>query len=342
MQEPSSGSNPPHPRLEAEKESGAEPSSLSMSHNSDAPAAEVTPNLPFVLTGSQKKTAHALRINAERLCREAGIERIGFLTLTVGDADDAGRFEPLHDAEEASRRFNNLNRRLLGDIFSRCIVVMERTRRGAVHYHAIGELAEDVRSGFDFEAHQRALEARRKGQVDHAAESRYKRAASPFLRNLWAILRERLPGLGFGRAELTPVRKCGEAISAYVSKYVEKHLFCRLDEDKGKRLVRYVGWNKTHLKANGFSWATKGATEWRLRARLIAATVGIQRKETMAETFGPRWAFKTSEVMQAVNWRAFMACDARQIDHVRDWMRRLAPEAVDQLLERHWQRQEAA
>jgi len=62
-------------------ESGALRPSLSTSHNSnEGEFSEV-----FTLNGSQRKTAYALEKNVAQMFEEAGLERIGFLTLTVGD-----------------------------------------------------------------------------------------------------------------------------------------------------------------------------------------------------------------------------------------------------------------
>ena len=58
--------------------------SLSMSHNSNGENAGEVVEV-FTLNGSQRKTAYALEKNVARMFAEAGIERIGFLTLTVGD-----------------------------------------------------------------------------------------------------------------------------------------------------------------------------------------------------------------------------------------------------------------
>jgi len=256
-----------------------------MSHNSDGTAELTQPELPFRLTGSQAKTAFALRHNAERMIREAGLNCVGFLTLTVGETE-GNRFEQVWDAAEASRRINNLNRRVLSTLFERAIIVTERHKNGAIHFHVIGVLRgrPDIRTGFD-----------------HAAVARRDyNGVSATLRGIWSMLRETLPQYGFGRAELTPIRKTGEAVACYVSKYVEKNLFNRLPDDRRKKLVRYIGWSKAQLKPNEFSWASARATSWRIKTRQLAASVGVGAREQMAPIFGPRWAFKVSRVMNAV------------------------------------------
>lgn len=290
--------------------------SLSNRHNSDEKLNCSNPDLPFFLTGSQAKTAHALRLNAEKLIRSEGLERIGFLTLTVGDEGPEG-FTQVFDAAEASRRINNLNRRVLPALFSRAIVVTERHKNGAIHFHVIGAMASgaDIRSGFDFGAFMDAREARAAGRVDVDAERAYKASVAPALRSAWAYLREHLPSYGFGRAELTPIRKSGEAIASYVAKYVQKNLFNRTAEDRRKKLVRYVGWNRTHTRANDFGWASPRAAAWRVNARNLAHLAGAEH-HTVSQAFGPRWAYTLTRVMNAVRG------DRENVIEFRSWPER--------------------
>ena len=270
-----------------------------MNHSS-IEEAKPTPDLPFKLSGSQAKTAYAIEVNAARMISEAGLEKCGFLTLTVGDETDLG-FQQVWDAAEASRRINSLLN-ILRTVFKRSIIITERHKSGAIHFHLIVECSEDIRPGFDFEAFFVAREARRvdKTRPDFKAEQRYEASATPALRALWAMLRSTLPDYGFGRAELTPIYKTGEAVARYVSKYVEKNLFNRLAADKGKKLVRYSGWNKSHLTANAFSWANERAAAWRTKARQLAEMVGADRS-TVAEAVGSRWSFRLTRVMHAVD-----------------------------------------
>jgi len=233
---------------------------------------------------------------------EEGLNSTAFLTLTVGD-DAPGGFRQVFDAAEASRRINNLTRRVLPALFSRCIVVTERHKNKAIHFHIIGSFATgaDIRSGFDFASFRRALKARAVGRPDTQAEAAYIDSASEELRAAWRMLRESLPRYGFGRAQLTPIEKTGEAVACYVSKYVEKNLFNRLKEDFRKKLVRYVGWEKGQLKPNEFSWATARAAAWRNKAAALAGLVGIDTREEMRAACGPRWAFHVSRIMQVID-----------------------------------------
>ena len=258
---------------------GAPPLSLSNGHNcAKAPVG-------IKLSGSQRKTAHAIRHNVETMIAEDGLSQTGFLTLTVGDSGPDG-FQLVTESSQASKRVHGLLRRFLGHIFRRGVLVTERHKSGAIHFHLVGTLASgaDIRTGFDFEAVKR----------------RDYRSASPALRAIWKKLREELPNFGFGRAELLPVRKTGAEVGSYVSKYIEKNIVERQEQDKGKKLVRYFGWNKRHLKPNDFSWATPQATKWRVAARTLSALVGVSERAEAAQCFGPRWAFRLSGVMNAI------------------------------------------
>lgn len=249
------------------------------------PIAGQTEFLPKLLNGSQAKTAFALRMNAEKMIKEDGLNSTGFLTLTVGNYDRDGKFVQVRDSAEASRRINNLNRRVLPDLFERAIIVTERHKSGAIHFHILGTLAgrPDIRSGLKFEA----------------LKMRDYRSAPDALRDLWAFLRDILPKYGFGRAELLPVKKSGEAVASYVSKYIEKNVCNRTADDAHKKLVRYLGWNKKQLKPNEFAWAGKKAVAWRCKARALAKLIHIEEPEQAAIALGPRWAFKLSNLWQA-------------------------------------------
>jgi hypothetical protein len=297
--------------------------------------------LESMLSGSQKKTAYALRLNAEAMIRDGGLNSAAFLTLTLGDLDEDGKFQGISDAAEASRRINNLNRRVLADLFEKAIVVTERHASGKIHFHILGILSgrPDIRTNFDFEGFKTARTARAKGYVHQAAEIRYKMAASDALRARWELLRDVLPRYGFGRAQLTPIEKTGGAVACYISKYIEKNVCNRLAQDKRKKLVRYIGWEKCQLKANEFEWNGKRAEAWRGKARQLVGLLGLSlpdadfkipahvtlfcfqslgkiRQKMMDGTqaravLGSRWAWRVHKLIQTVSDEAvpFMVWD---------------------------------
>lgn len=300
-----------------EPETGECTLSLSEGHNSDGDCEQVQPDLPFRLSGSQKKTAFALRANAQTMIDEAGVECCGFLTLTVGEKVGKA-FRQVKNSDEASKRINNLNRHVLPALFERAIIVTERHKSGAIHFHLVGVLRgrPDIRTGFNFEA----------------VKGKDYRSVSWQLRAIWEHLRTVLPDYGFGRAELTPIRKTGAAVASYVAKYVEKNLFNRIAEDRKKKLVRYLGWAKRHLKPNDFSWATPRASAWRVNAAKLSALVGVRDRSEVAECFGPRWAFHLSRVMNSTAGNDRHVAELSQSFPLRETARSL----VNGIASRRW------
>jgi hypothetical protein len=183
-----------------------------------------------------------------------------------------------------------------------------------IHFHLLGTLASgaDIRTGLDFV------------QVNR----RDYRTVSAELRGVWAVMRQKLPLYGFGRHELLPVRKTGDAVAAYVSKYIEKNVCQRSPADKGKRLVRYIGWQKRQLKPNEFEWDGVRARAWRAKTGQLFEMAGCQLKEFQVNPpkriiqdcasgagkirpkcldgseikmkFGPRWAMVGTEIWSEV------------------------------------------
>ena len=266
--------------------------SLSKCHNSNEEKTVPSEVVCRILSGSQAKTAFALRVNCQSLCEDAGLTHIGFLTLTVGDyvcrlhgkqipkvksrrcpcCGKKMRFDQVFDVVEASRRINSFAVGVLHHLCSRAVLVSERHATGAIHFHALVALIEpaDIRTGYSFR------EVRHRKYTSVCAE----------LKAIWKSLREKLPLYGFGRAELAPVRKTSGAVASYVSKYLEKNVMNRRPEDRRKKLVRYHGWKKMQLKANEIEWDSPAARAWRSRAKAALDLVGIPLRDVKVTPAG--------------------------------------------------------
>jgi len=220
------------------------------------------------LTGGHKRTAYVLALEIQSLAKEFGIEKLGFLTLTFA--------QPITCIREAQRRFNSLNTGVLKKRYQRAIGCWERQKSGRIHFHLVVTMRNDIRSGFDF-----AGIARR----DY-------RSAGNHLRSEWAFWRKTAPSYGFGRTELLPVKSTAEGIARYVGKYVSKHVGQRTDEDKGARVVRYIGFKPGDRTAScKFSWNTPGAWLWRQKLKGFCEYHGFKSTEEVSRWFGPRWAY---------------------------------------------------
>jgi hypothetical protein len=233
------------------------------SHNSTGPA--------HGRPSSGRRTAHALSVNVQAFVDRFGVNRCGFLTLTFR--------EHVLDPREAQRRFNSLATHVLRRRYRAFIRILERQKSGRIHYHLLVAMADDIRTGCDFDAFAR----------------RDYRSAPPELRGEWAFWRRTAPGFGFGRTELLPVKSGAEAVGRYLGKYIGKHLEARLDADRGIRLVAYSG-VQSRTATTRFAWASSGARQWRLKLRAFvhmlydSGAIGSPTLSAVRVRFGPRWA----------------------------------------------------
>jgi hypothetical protein len=220
------------------------------------------------LTGGHKRMAFVVAFEIECLVREFGIGRIGFFTLTFKDH--------VTDLREAQKRFRSLRAHVIVKRYERAIGVWERHQSGRIHFHLVVVLKDDIRSGADFQAFKR----------------RDYRSANSTLRAEWAFWRQTCPKYRFGRHELMPVKSTAEGIARYVGKYISKHVSQRLPEDKGARVVRFIGYKLGMRRACcRFSWNTTNGWLWRHKVASFAGRFGLTGIEQMKMYFGPRWAY---------------------------------------------------
>ena len=249
-------------------------------------------NKANLLTGGHKRTAECLAIELLWMVKEYGVERIGVLTGTVGDfvPCKTGKtlvngvpceFVGLQDMEEAQRRFHSLASNVLAVRYEKLIVVWERMPgSGALHYHAAVVTKEDIRGCINFEEVGRGVY----------------RSANEALRAEWDFWRETPKHYGFGRHELLPVKSTAEAVSRYFAKYVTKCIGARRECDKGRRLVRYLGYHDGDRHAHcQFGWNSDGAWLWRHKLAAFAKEHHFQDMNDIARVCGKRWAWHLQE-----------------------------------------------
>ncbi|HEX3719834.1 MAG TPA: hypothetical protein VH595_17930 [Verrucomicrobiae bacterium] len=212
------------------------------------------------------------------LVKRFGIERLGFLTLTFADH--------ITEIKEASRRFNNLNRRVLKARYKRIVAVPERQKSGRLHFHCLVVLDADIRTGLDFAA---------------VAKRDY-RTASAALKSEWAFWLETASRYGFGRTELLPVKSTAEGISKYVGKYIAKHIDARIEKDRGARLVRYLGYRRRERSFHPhMMFNSEHAWLWRQKVKAFARHYGIVDMEDFKKKAGPRWCYNFQDAILHTN-----------------------------------------
>ena len=186
-----------------------------------------TPPLP----GPRKKQADALTENIKWMAKTFGKERIGFLTLTLGDFDAGGRYRNLRDRKEAQRRFHSLLTNVITGRYLCGVIVTERHRNGGLHFHLVVACREDIRGNIDFDACFPRKDGR--GKPLHAPDYSTANAA---IKREWAFWRRTAKLYGFGRHELEPMRESGEALGRYLGEYLRKDWEHRLPAIVRRRL----------------------------------------------------------------------------------------------------------
>ncbi len=195
-----------------------------------------------LLASKKKKAAFALQTNIAALCEKYGTNKIGFLTLTFADNVQCHK--------EATKRFNSLATNVLKNKYLAWVRVSERQKSGRWHFHLVIACKHDIRRGLKF---------------DELKNRNYK-SANTALREQWAFWRNMAKKYKFGRTELLPIRKSGEAVAAYMAKYLTKGE--RMADDKGARLVSYSS-KVLRVCTQRFSWCAGGAKRWRQACALF-------------------------------------------------------------------------
>ena len=297
-----------------------------------------------LLPGPKKKQAEALFRNVNWLCDKFGPETVGMLTMTCGDFVD-GRFVKVKERAEASRRFNSIMTHVIRGRYRCGVTVQERHDDDGIHFHIVTTAGADIKTGFDyakFDTLQKEVKAgQRKGW--RAVEC----GANDALRDEWKFWRSVASRFGFGRCQILPMRKNGEAMGRYVAKYISKtwDKRSRNPDDKGARLVRYFGkWETVDqekkivaLRAsrgdfdrpNRCSWVpphsarfgrmTANAIMWRECARQVQKRCELDgitfTQETVKIFAGRKWGWHWTK---AFNATVFMS-SRRLAPIVEDW-----------------------
>lgn len=237
-----------------------------------------TPIPPWV-----RKSEFKVKCEVMALFDKFGLDKIGFLTLTF--ADD------VQDHKQATKRLNSLITGVLRERYAQCIRVSERQQSGRWHFHLVVVCQQDIRRGVDFEA---------------IKKRDYKQGANSALRAEWAFWRSTAKKYGFGRTELLPVRKTGEALAAYVAKYISKGFAYRQQQDKHMRLYSVIGGSR--VCASRFSFYSPKAIQWRQKVAMWAASwsgvfarvavsgghqpIEMLTYDDLPHFFGSKWAWR--------------------------------------------------
>lgn len=246
-----------------------------------------------VLTPYHKRQAHTLFLNADRFVSQCSLDFIAFLTLTTPDN--------CVDYKELGKRWDSFNNHYFkkSPDFLCYLGVKERQERGAVHLHLLVRVAQDVRTGFDWESYLESNRLKHSGQKWRNKANECYRSAQPYLReHLWPDLRFNLPKYGFGRSELLPIRTSVHAVSRYMGGYLGKNLSHRQARDKGMRVMfADQSWVK---HSSRFQFLTEGSKEWREKVALFAMILKCGTMKDLKERLGDKWCYRYRDAIMGI------------------------------------------
>lgn len=236
-----------------------------------------------------------------------GLQNLGFLTLTFK--------ENITDPKEAQRRFNSLATHILKPRYGEYIAIRERQKRGAIHYHLLVPVFNDIRTGFDWTDLDTAKTLPR--------GKRYP-SASAALRAEWRFWRQNATKYGFGRTEILPVRSSREAISAYIGKYLGKDLRNSTSDDKGARRISIT----SGIRAGTihFQLLNSSTKQWRQNVAKFAQLVGIAYQckinefSDLTKQLGPRWAYLNATMVNDLTDERMALYLKTPRDRLRAWI----------------------
>jgi hypothetical protein len=208
-----------------------------------------------------------------------GIERLGMLTITFK--------ENLVDWDEAERRFHSFEKNVLSQYCTDWAAVVQVQKRGAIHYHLLTALREDIKTGTNLEVIKNR---------DLPAYLRYgANVVSPNLRRYWNEICARARGdkewkgggYGIGRIELLPIYTCAEQAANYLTNYlaIDAEIEARYKKKKKLRFSRTI----TAWLGSSFQRNTFGAFVWRKKLEVVASEFNLGDYGDLADYFGPNW-----------------------------------------------------
>lgn len=248
------------------------------------------------LTPCQRKIRHKMIMAVEWMVRKHGIERVGVLTLSFGvPGSGKGSYETWALRQQAKEwdfvqnRWHSFCTNVVAKRYVDWTCVFEKHRDGVWHIHVPVTTKEDIRTGTDVETlsnYSLPYWLRRGKHLRNEA-----------LAAEWRALREVSCKYRFGRVELLPVKKSGQAVGFYLGDYLVK-TYNLIQPGQRCRLVRFSK-NINQAISGKFSIHGLGQLIYRTRLKLAARMLNFQEYEDFAEYFGPRWNFY---LKNAVAW----------------------------------------
>jgi hypothetical protein len=240
------------------------------------------------LTPNQKLIRQKMIEAAKYMVRKHGLERVGVLTLSFGvPGSGKGSFATWALRQQAKHwdfvqaRWHSFYTNVVAKRYADWVCVFEMHRDKVWHMHVIVATKEDIRTGTNLEVlgnYKLPYWMRRGKHLRNTA-----------LAAEWAMLRQTCCRYRFGRVELLPVKKSGQAVGLYLGDYLVK-TYNVIPAGQRSRLVRFSK-QINQVITTPFAIHSLGTLIYRTRLRIAAGMLNFQEYEDFAEYFGPRWNY---------------------------------------------------
>jgi hypothetical protein len=233
----------------------------------------------------------------ERMVKKHGVNHVGLLTLSFGVPGSGRESEETRTLREQAKdldfvqaRWHSFASNVITKRYEDWVCVLEPHKDGVWHLHVVVATQADIRTGTDVETlgnYKLPYKLRRGKHLRNEALA----AEWLWLRNICCKYR-------FGRAELLPIKKTGEALARYVASYLSKS-FGLVPSGRKYRLVRYSRSLGRHCSMR-FSPNTLGNLIHRTRLKIAAAVLHFREYGDFADYLGPRWHYYIGGIIASI------------------------------------------